>query len=127
MARPSKPYPTDAELAILNVLWDQGPATVRAVHESLGPKAGGYTTVLKLMQIMTEKGLVLRDESARAHVYRAGVDRGRTQKNLVQDLLAKAFDGSPLRLVQQALSGEQTSPEDLAEVRRLLNELEETP
>ena len=126
MPRSPKPHPTDAELAILNVLWERGPATVREVHGELerrGP--AGYTTVLKQLQIMTEKGLVARDESARAHVYRPAVDRSATQRHLVRDLARKAFDGSPLRLVQQALAGERARPEELAEIRRLLEELEE--
>ncbi len=116
--------PTDAELGILRVLWARGPSTVREVHEAL--KDGtGYTTVLKLMQIMTEKGLVVRDESQRAHVYSAQATQQRTQRQLVTDLVDRAFGGSPAQLAMQALSSKKTSPEELAELRRLLDTLEQ--
>ncbi|HLL00828.1 MAG TPA: BlaI/MecI/CopY family transcriptional regulator [Myxococcaceae bacterium] len=116
--------PTDAELGILRVLWARGPSTVREVHEAL--KDGtGYTTVLKLMQIMTEKGLVVRDESQRAHVYSAQATQQRTQRQLVTDLVERAFGGSPAQLAMQALSSKKTSPEELAELRRLLDTLEQ--
>lgn len=127
MSETKLPRPTDGELAILRVLWERGDSTVREVHEALNrsaPDATGYTTVLKLMQIMTEKGLVERDESQRAHVYRAKATEQRTQRQLVTDLVDRAFGGSPARLAMQALSSKKTSPEELAELRRLLDTLE---
>lgn len=124
MAEPKLPRPTDAELAILRVLWERGASTVRDVHASL-PDEPGYTTVLKLMQIMTEKGLVVRDESQRAHVYSARVAQQKTQRQLVADLVDRAFGGSPAQLAMQALSSKKTSPEELAELRRLLDSLEQ--
>lgn len=117
--------PTAAELAILGVLWTTGPATVREVHERLSAsKATGYTTVLKLLQIMTHKGLVVRDEKERAHVYRARLPQERTQAQLVRDLVDKAFSGSAARLVMQALSSKRATPAELAEIRRTLDEME---
>jgi predicted transcriptional regulator len=116
--------PTDAELGILRVLWERGPSTVREVHEAL-QDGTGYTTVLKLMQIMTEKGLVVRDESQRAHVYSAQATQQKTQRQLVTDLVDRAFGGSPAQLAMQALSSKKTSPEELAELRRLLDTLEQ--
>lgn len=120
------PRPTDSELAILRVLWERGEGTVREVHDVLGEKSAiGYTTILKLLQIMTEKGLVERDESARAHVYRARATEQKTQRQLVSDLLQRAFGGSASKLVLQALSTEQASAEELEEIRGLLARLEE--
>ncbi|HEX8435607.1 BlaI/MecI/CopY family transcriptional regulator [Archangium sp.] len=131
MSEPKPPRPTDAELAILQVLWERGPSTVREVHEVLNKDAAGtgYTTVLKLMQIMTEKGHVERDESQRAHVYRASATQQKTQRQLVTDLLDRAFGGSPAQLAMQALSTKKASAEELAELRKLLDTLEgeETP
>lgn len=119
------PRPTDAELAILRVLWDRGASTVRDVHEELSrTQATGYTTVLKLLQIMTEKGLVVRDESQRAHVYEPRHSEQRTQRQLLGDLLDRAFGGSPAKLVMQALSGRKTSAEDLSAIREMLDQLE---
>jgi predicted transcriptional regulator len=119
------PRPTDAELAILSVLWERGPSTVRDVHDALaGKQDTGYTTVLKLMQIMTEKGLVVRDETQRAHVYEARVTAQKTQRQLLADLADRAFGGSPARLVMQALSGRKASAEELSEIRGLLDQLE---
>jgi predicted transcriptional regulator len=119
------PRPTDAELEILKVLWRRGPSTVREVFETLGETKGtGYTTVLKLMQIMAEKGLVVRDESERAHRYEPAAPEDETQRRLVGDLLRKAFDGSAKKLVMQALSTERASAEELSEIRRMLDELE---
>jgi len=119
------PRPTDAELQILKVLWRRGPSTVREVFETLGETRGtGYTTVLKLMQIMADKGLVLRDESERAHRYEAASPEEETQRRLVGDLLRKAFDGSARKLVMQALSAERATAEELTEIRRMLDELE---
>jgi len=117
--------PTDAELAILRVLWSRGPSTVRQVHEAISrDRETGYTTVLKLMQIMTEKGLVERDESERTHVYQARFTQEATQQRLVSDLLDKAFGGSASQLVMQALAAKPASADELAQIRRLLDELE---
>lgn len=119
------PRPTDAELAILQVLWERGPSTVRQVQETLSQhRKTGYTTVLKFLQIMTEKGLVVRDESQRSHIYNARQPQGQTQRQFVGDLLERVFDGSAHNLVMQALSAKETSPEDLAQIRRLLDQLE---
>lgn len=121
----STPKPTDGELAILAVLWQRGPSTVRQVFEVLNEgREVGYTTVLKLLQIMTEKGLVLRDDSERTHVFAARQSEEHTQRGLVQDLLDRAFGGSSLKLVMQALATQKASPEDLAAIRRLLAEAE---
>ena len=114
--------PTDAELAILHVLWDRGPSTVRQVFESLSDRETGYTTTLKLMQIMSEKGLVRRDESARTHVYAAVVSRDKTQQHLVRDLLDRAFGGSAASLVMQALSSQPTSADERREIEQLIAE-----
>jgi predicted transcriptional regulator len=111
--------PTDAELAILTVLWSRGPSTVRQIAEEMGREAG-YTTILKLLQIMTEKGLVIRDEGARTHVYEAAYTQDQTQRQLVTDLLDRAFAGSAAKLVLQALAASKTSPEELAEIKKLL-------
>lgn len=122
--RPSS-RPTDTELAILRVLWSKGPCTVREVHAQLGgDEAAGYTTVLKLMQIMTEKGLVLRDESSRAHVYEAALSQDHTQRHLVGDLLDRAFSGSTSQLVLQALASRPASHEELEEIRRIIDQVE---
>lgn len=123
--QPELPRPTDAELAILRVLWSHGPSSVRQVHDEISKHHGiGYTTVLKLMQIMTEKGLVIRDESQRAHIYKPGVNEERTQRQLVRDLLDRAFGGDASQLVMQALSSKRTTPEELAAIRTLLDEME---
>ena len=111
--------PTDAELAILRVLWTRGPSTVRQIAAVMG-RESGYTTFLKLLQIMTEKRLVVRDESARTHVYEAAYTQDQTQRQLVTDLLERAFDGSAAQLVLQALAAARSSPEELAEIRKLL-------
>jgi predicted transcriptional regulator len=121
MAQISQPRPTDAELEILRVLWQRGASTVRDVFDALSKtKPIGYTTVLKFMQIMAEKGLVRRDEEQRAHVYSAMVPQVETQRQMVRDLLRRAFDDSASQLVMQALASKKTSPEELAEIRRLL-------
>jgi BlaI family penicillinase repressor len=117
--------PTDAELAILRALWRRGPSTVREVQAELGgEQATGYTTVLKLMQIMTEKGLLTREDAGRAHVYAASQSEEQAQGGLVVDLLDRAFGGSAQQLVLRALTARRASPEALAEIRRLLDELE---
>jgi BlaI family transcriptional regulator, penicillinase repressor len=117
-----RPRPTDAELAILRVLWEHGPSTVRQVHEALATRETGYTTTLKLMQIMTEKGLVTRDESSRTHVYASSVSEEQTQGDLVRDLVDRAFGGSATALVLRALSSHETSPDELREIRRIIDD-----
>jgi predicted transcriptional regulator len=112
--------PTDGELSILRVLWDRGPSTVREVAAAMGRQAG-YTTVLKLLQIMTEKKLVLRDESERTHVYRAAYSEDQTQQHLVSDLISRAFEGSAAKLVLQALNTGKASPEELDAIRKLID------
>ena len=125
MAKRDVPNPTDAELAILRVLWRRGPSTVRDVTEALEDERGtGYTTALKLLQIMTEKGLVRRDDSARSHVYEASVPPEATQRQLVRDLLDKAFGGSAQKLVMQALAAKRATRGELADIRRLLDDYE---
>ena len=125
MTRPL-PRPTDTELAILRVLWENGSATVRQVHEALaGARDTGYTTTLKLMQIMTEKGLVTRDESTRTHVYAARLTRDETQRQLVSDLVDRAFGGSAAALVMQALNAHSTSAEDLKEIEEVIEDYKE--
>jgi BlaI family penicillinase repressor len=117
--------PTKAELEILNVLWARDACTVREVHEGLHRGEGtGYTTVLKLLQLMHAKGLVQRDDSQRAHVYRAAASKERTQKYLLVDLVQRVFDGSSSQLVLQALGSQPTSREELDEIRSLLNQLD---
>jgi len=121
MRKPNLPKPTEAELAILNVLWDQGPTTVRAVHEELkDERKTGYTTILKLLQIMHEKGLVRRDERSRSHLYQPRMGREQTQRLLVGDLRQRAFGGSTCELVAQALAAGRVSKAELAEIGRLL-------
>ncbi len=125
MAKRKIPQPTKRELAILRVLWDKGPSTVRQVCELLNQdRPTGYTTALKFMQLMTEKGLVRRDESKRTHVYWAQLGEESTQRQLVKDLLDRAFAGSAEKLVMQALSAKKVSPADLAKIRHMLDELE---
>ncbi|HUG00347.1 MAG TPA: BlaI/MecI/CopY family transcriptional regulator [Longimicrobiales bacterium] len=117
--------PTDSELEILQVLWRRGPSTVRDVMEELADDRDRvYTTVLKLLQIMHGKGLVERDDSSRTHVYAPAVGRRTTERAMLADLADRAFEGSAVRLAMRALSTKRASPEELAEVRRLLEELE---
>src|SRR5215813_12302017 len=118
--KPLRRKPTDAELGILRVLWTRGPSTVREVAESMG-RTAGYTTVLKLLQIMTEKRLVVRDESARTHVYEAAYSEDQTQRHLVSDLMERVFDGSAAKLVIQALASGKASREELDEIRKLID------
>ena len=126
MTRKTGVRPTGAELEILGVLWERGPSTVREVHDQLSRDRDlGYTTVLKLLQIMAEKGLVRRDESQRAHVYAARTPAEQTQRQLLGDLLERAFGGSAALLVQQALSSRKTSAEEIARIRAYLDALEE--
>jgi predicted transcriptional regulator len=120
LMKPLRRKPTDAELGLLRVLWTRGPSTVRQIAEVLGRETG-YTTVLKLLQIMTEKGLVVRDESERTHIYAPAYTEDQTQRQLVTDLLDRAFEGSAAKLVLQALSSTKTSPEELAEIKKLID------
>jgi BlaI family transcriptional regulator, penicillinase repressor len=115
----SLPLPTGAEIDILAVLWRLGPATVREVHEELA-KDSGYTTTLKQMQLMTEKGLLIRSERFRSHVYESGVPKEQTQKQIAADLLKRAFDGSAACLMMGALSAQPASTAELADIRKML-------
>jgi len=122
---PSIPRPTDAELAILRVLWERGPSTVRQVFEVLSAERElGYTTVLKMLQIMDEKGLVQRDATDRTHVFSTTETQIQTQRNMLDDLLDKAFGGSSLNLVMQALATRKASRAELAEIRKMLDQAE---
>jgi predicted transcriptional regulator len=115
------PKPTEGELAILQVLWQKGPSTVRQVHESLeSARPTGYTTTLKLMQIMAEKGLVARDQTSRTHMYTAKLPQHQTQHQFVTDMIAKVFGGSSAQLVMHALSSHSASKEELAEIKHLI-------
>ena len=117
--------PTDRELTILGILWDNGPCTVRQVNEIMSKDSNtGYTTTLKLMQIMTEKGLLIRDDSQFKHVYKPGVTQEKTQKQLVGDLLDKAFAGSAEKLVMRALSAKKVSSEELEKIKKMIEEIE---
>ena len=123
MPKLTLPRPTDGELAILRVLWARGPSTVRQVHDVLSrDRPGAYTTTLKLLQIMTEKGLVRRDESLRSHVYSAAVSEGSTQRRMVADLVKRAFGGSTLQLLLHALSATPATPWEVNQIRKLLNQ-----
>ena len=118
----SNPIPSNSELEILHVLWRKGPQTVRQIHPALRRKRDiGYTTVLKTLQVMAEKGLVNRDETERSHVYRAAVPEKSVKRRLVSDLLDRVFEGSAANLVLQALSTKRASPEDIRKIRKLLN------
>ena len=120
--------PTDSETEILAVLWEHGPSTVRQVHEVVGDRRGvGYTTVLKLLQIMTDKGLVERESIGRSHVYRASVPQAQTQSKLVEDLVDRAFGGSASALVMRALGSRPASRAELDEIRKLLDSLSPSP
>jgi BlaI family transcriptional regulator, penicillinase repressor len=120
------PWPTDVELQILQVLWQSGPSTVREVHENLYAGEGaGYTTALKMLQIMHAKGLVERDDSQRAHVYKAGITKQRTQKRYLADMVQRLFNGSASQMVLHALgSHPPASREELKEIRTLLSKIE---
>jgi len=119
--------PSDGELRILNVLWKQGASTVREVFEQIGGQTGvGYTTVLKVLQVMYEKGFVTRNEAERSHVYAANLTRDDVQEQVVDELLGTVFDGSKKRLVMRILSQTNASPDELAEIRRVIGEMENT-
>ena len=122
MSRATTPRPTDGELAILRILWDRGPSTVRQVHDILAnERQAAYTTALKLLQIMTEKGLVERDERDRTHIYRARLSEETTQRQLVRDLLDRAFGGSSTKLVMQALATKRASADELRDIRKAID------
>src|SRR5438445_6077993 len=117
--------PTKAELAILRVLWEKGPRSVREIQEILDEsKPTGYTTVLKMMQIMTEKGLVERDETVRPQIYRARYSQEQTQRQLLKDLIQRAYGSSVKSLVMHALATKKSSPEDLEAIEKLLDRFE---
>jgi BlaI family transcriptional regulator, penicillinase repressor len=121
MTTTKPPRPTDAELAILRILWTRGASTVRQVHESLSrERPAAYTTALKMLQIMTEKGLVRRDDTDRTHVFQSKQTEEQTQRQLVRDLLDRAFGGSSSKLVLQALSARRATAEELGEIRKLI-------
>jgi BlaI family penicillinase repressor len=123
MSRSAVPRPTDAELTILRILWERGPSTVRQVHEVLArDRPAAYTTALKLLQIMIEKGLVERDERDRTHIYRARLGEEQTQRQLVRDLVDRAFGGSSMKLVLQALASKRASAEELRDIRKAIDE-----
>ena len=125
MGRQRLPHPTDREIAILRILWDRGPSTVKHVNEVMNrDRATGYTTTLKLMQIMAEKGLVVRDDSVFQHVYKPAISEEKAQKQLVGNLLERAFSGSAEKLVMRALSAKKVSPEELTRIRKMLDEIE---
>ena len=123
MARRKSSRPTDRELTILRILWDKGPSTVRDVNEAMNEDSStGYTTTLKLMQIMAEKGLVLRDESQFKHIYKPAITEEKTQNQIVGDLLDRAFSGSAEKLVMRALSAKKVSAKELTSIRKMLDE-----
>jgi predicted transcriptional regulator len=117
--------PTESELEILGILWERGASTVREVHEILEQsKEAGYTTTLKLMQIMHEKGILIRDASAKTHIYEANVSRERTQQQLLNKMIDTVYNGSATQLVMQALGHHRSSQEELDQIRQYLNEME---
>jgi BlaI family penicillinase repressor len=123
MPRYPSSRPTDVELQILDVLWERGPSTVRQVHETLAAQRDtGYSTTLKMIQVMREKGLVIRDESVRPQLYRAAESRRETQLRMLDDMAQKAFGGSAKKLVMRMLSAQRVSAEELAEMQRLIEE-----
>ena len=123
MVRYKHPKPTDRELTILQILWDNGPSTVRQVNEAMNKDEDtGYTTTLKLMQIMTEKGLLRRDDSQFKHIFKPAITEEKTQKQLVGDLLERAFSGSAEKLVMRALSAKKVSKKELAGIKKMIDE-----
>ena len=125
MPRPSSPQPTEVEMQILRVLWDLGPSPVRAIHRRLeAAKGTSYSTTVKMLSVMLEKGLVTRDEEAQPHIYRAALTRDGAGNRLVRDLIDKVYNGSALSLVLQALSTQRATQEERDEIRRLLDEME---
>ena len=125
MPRPGSSQPTEVELQILRVLWERGPSTVRQVHNALAAdKVTNYSTTVKMLSVMLDKGLVKRDETVRPLVYRAAKNQETTQRNMLRHLIQRVYDGSAGSLVMQALSSQRATPDELAEIRRLLDELE---
>jgi len=125
MPRPAATQPTDVELQILRILWERGPSPVREIHAELGAEKGtSYSTTVKMLAVMLQKGLVKRNESAQPHVYRAVLTRESAGRRMVKSLIDKVFDGSASHLVLQALSSEKATKEELAEIRKLLDEME---
>jgi BlaI family penicillinase repressor len=125
MARHPSTQPTEVELHILRILWKLGPSTARAIHNHLSKaRETNYSTTVKMLSVMLDKKLVKRDETVRPQVYRPATTQNRTQERMLKDLIKKAYDGSVGSLVMQALSSQKSSPDELAEIRRLLNELE---
>lgn len=125
MPKPAVPQPTEAELVILRILWDRGPSTVRDVHEALGGEARSrYTTTLKQLQVMSEKGLVRRDRSQRSHVYTAAVEQSRTERNLVASFIDRMFEGSVQKMVLHALESGKISDDEILEIKRQLRQRE---
>lgn len=125
MARGKTLRPTDRELTILRILWDSGPSTVRQVNEAMNEGGStGYTTTLKLMQIMTDKGLLRRDDSQFKHIFKPALTEAKAQKQLVGDMLERAFAGSAEKLVMRALSAKKISAMELARIRKMLDEFE---
>lgn len=126
MARPAPEQPTEVELQILNVVWDEGPCTVRQIHNLVGPeRKTNYSTTVKMLVVMFEKGLVDRDDSVRPQIYRAAITRAGAQKKMLKSLIQRAYEGSAKSLVLQALSSQKASKTDLAEIRELIEQLEE--
>jgi predicted transcriptional regulator len=125
MARQKVTGPTDREITILSILWENGPSTVRQVNEHMNAEQKtGYTTTLKLMQIMTEKGLLVRDDSKFQHVFSPAMSEEKTQSQIVGDMMDKVFSGSAEKLVMRALSAKQVSARELEKIKKLLNEME---
>jgi predicted transcriptional regulator len=125
MPRPRSPQPTEVEIQILRILWDLGPSLVREIHRRLeSAKGTGYSTTVKMLAVMLDKGLVTRDEGAQPHIYRAALTRERAGKRLVRDLIERVYDGSAHSLVLQAMSMQRTTQEERDEIRRLLDQME---
>lgn len=125
MARPGSSQPTEVELQILQVLWEHGPTTVRQIHNALAPAKGtNYSTTVKMLSVMLDKGLVKRDESVRPQVYRPATTQQATQRRMLRHLIQRAYDGSASSLVLHALSSQKATPGELAEIRQLLDDLE---
>ena len=125
MPRPPASQPTEVELQILRILWEQGPSTARQIHNRLTQdRATNYSTTVKMLSVMLDKKMVKRDESVRPQVFRSATTQQRTQQRMLKDLIQKVYDGSAGSLVLQALASRKASPQELAEIRRMLNELE---
>jgi predicted transcriptional regulator len=125
MPRPASSQPTEVEMQILRILWDLGPSPVREIHRRLeAAKGTNYSTTVKMLAVMLQKGLVKRDEEARPHVYRAALTRAKTGKRMLDDLIEKVYDGSTMSLVLQALSSEKATKEELDQIRRVLDQME---